>query len=63
MFYRNIFKINVEKNCPQNVVDFCPQKIFKIKDNKVIAENTEKCDMCGVCLEECKKQGKVIDLS
>jgi DNA-directed RNA polymerase subunit D len=58
IFYRNIFDVKVDKDCPKEVVDACPQKIFKLENNRVVAKNPEKCDMCGVCLDICKKLGK-----
>ena len=58
MFYRNIVDVKINKDCPKEIVDFCPQKILKEKDGKVIIEDSLKCDMCEVCVEACKKQGK-----
>ena len=29
MFYRNIVDIKIDKDCPKDVVDVCPQKILK----------------------------------
>ncbi|MFW6233739.1 MAG: DNA-directed RNA polymerase subunit D [Nanoarchaeota archaeon] len=53
MFYRNIFDIKVEKDCPKEIVDKCPKKIFKLKDNKIVTENTQECDLCESCTEYC----------
>lgn len=58
MFYRNIFDVKVEKDCPQEVVEVCPQDIFKSKDGKVVAEDIQRCDMCEACTELCEKKGK-----
>ena len=46
MFYRNIFDIKVEGNCPKEVAEVCPQNILKLKDGKIIVEDSIKCDMC-----------------
>lgn len=58
MFYRNVVDIKIDKDCPQEVVDACPQKILKSRDGRIIAEDNYKCDMCEACVEICKKQGK-----
>lgn len=58
MFYRNVVNIKIDKDCPREVVDACPQKILKSKDERIIAEDNYKCDMCEACVEICKKQGK-----
>jgi len=58
MFYRNIIGIKIDKDCLQKVIKVCPQKILKLKDGRVIAEDEFKCDMCEACVELCKKQGK-----
>ena len=58
MFYRNIIDVKIDKDCPQEVVNVCPKKILRFSDRKVIVEDSVKCDMCEVCIETCKKQGK-----
>ena len=58
MFYRNIIELKIDKDCPQNVVDVCPQKILEMKNGKIIVDDNYKCDMCEICVESCKKQGK-----
>ena len=58
MFYRNLVDIKVEKDCPKEIVDVCPLKILKLKEEKITIEDPEKCDMCEVCVEECEKRGK-----
>ena len=60
MFYRNLVDVNVDGNCPNQVVETCPQNILELKDNKIVvnADKVSKCDMCEACLEACKKQGK-----
>ncbi len=58
MFYRNIVNIKVNKNCPKEVIEVCPQNIFELQGDKVVAKNTERCDMCESCIELCKRKGK-----
>ena len=58
MFYRNVVDVKIDKDCPQEVVNFCPQKILKSENGKIIVEDSSKCDMCEACIEICQKQGK-----
>jgi len=58
IFYRNTFDVKIEKDCPLEIAEVCPQKIIKIKDNKLIVENDIKCDGCELCLEKSQKKGK-----
>jgi len=58
MFYRNILDIKLDKDCPKEVINICPQKIFDLKDGSVKVNDASKCDMCEVCTEFCKKQKK-----
>ncbi len=58
MFYRNIFDIKIDKECPKEVVGVCPQNILKFENGKVIAKDVLKCDICEACLDFCKKQKK-----
>jgi len=58
IFYRNVFNIKIEKDCPLDIAEFCPQKIIKIKDSRLIVDNEIKCDGCELCLEKCQKKGK-----
>ena len=58
MFYRNIFEVKVDKECPKEAVEVCPQDVFKIKDGKVVVEDESKCDMCEACIEFCQKRKK-----
>lgn len=58
IFYRNTFDIKIDKDCPLEIAEVCPQKIFKIKENKIIIEDELKCDGCELCLEKCQKKGK-----
>jgi DNA-directed RNA polymerase subunit D len=58
IFYRNVFDIKLDKNCPKEIVGSCPKNILKLKDGKIIAEENFKCDFCEACVEFCKKNGK-----
>jgi DNA-directed RNA polymerase subunit D len=58
MFYRNFVEIKMDKNCPQEIANVCPQNIFQTKDGKITTNDVHKCDMCEVCTEYCKKVGK-----
>jgi DNA-directed RNA polymerase subunit D len=57
MFYRNIMEVKIEKDCPEDIADFCPQKILATKDKKIVIDE-DKCDGCEICAEECRKRGK-----
>lgn len=58
MFYRNLVKIKIDKDCPKEVVNICPQKIFSLVSEKVSVTDEDKCDMCEACVDLCKKMGK-----
>ena len=58
MFYRNLAKIKIDKDCPKEVVNVCPQKILKNEGGKIFVSNESKCDMCEACSDFCKKNGK-----
>lgn len=58
MFYRNIIEVKAGKDCPKEIVDICSQDIFKIKNDKIIVEESTKCDMCEACTEFCDRKGK-----
>jgi len=58
MFYRNTVDIKIDKDCPKEVINICPKKILKLKNDRVVAEENYKCDVCEACIEACKKQGK-----
>lgn len=58
MFYRDNVKIKIDKDVPKEIVDVCPQKIFKNENDKIVIQGEEKCDMCEACTEFCKKKGK-----
>ena len=58
IFYRNVFEIKLDKNCPKEVVEKCPKNILKLDNGKIIVEDDFKCNSCEVCVEFCKKIGK-----
>jgi DNA-directed RNA polymerase subunit D len=58
LVYRNNIEIKIDKDCPKEVAETCPKGIFEIKDNKVIAKDVLKCDMCEMCTDYCAKIGK-----
>lgn len=58
MFYRNVAEIKLDKNCPQEIVNICPLKIFKSENGKVVVGDSSKCDMCEACVEFCNRQKK-----
>lgn len=51
--YKPIITILKEPKDPQKVVDSCPLKIFKIKDNKLLVDKDVlmKCSLCEACVE------------
>ena len=58
MFYRNIVELNIDKDCIKDVVQVCPKNILKVDGGKVIVTDPDECDICEVCVDLCKKQGK-----
>ncbi len=58
IFYRNVFEVKVDKNCPKEVLGNCPKSLLKLKDGRIIVDDDFKCDSCGACVEFCKKNGK-----
>lgn len=58
IFYRNVFDIKIDKDCPQEVTKACPKGILDLKEGRVTVKDNLKCDMCEACLEICKKQKK-----
>ena len=58
MFYRNAVKIKVDKDCPKEIVNACPQGILRLENGKIIVVDEEKCDMCEACTDFCIKAGK-----
>jgi DNA-directed RNA polymerase subunit D len=58
MFYRNAVKIKLDKDCPKEIVNACPQGILRIENGKVAVVDEDKCDMCEACTDFCIKAGK-----
>jgi DNA-directed RNA polymerase subunit D len=57
MFYRNMIKIKIDKDCPKEIINSCPKGILKA-DGKVSAVDGTECDVCEACIDLCKKMGK-----
>lgn len=60
VYYRNLAKISVDKNCDdcKACIEACPQKILKIEKNKAEIKEIYRCDLCEACVEACKKHEK-----
>jgi len=60
MFYRNLARITIDKNCDdcKKCVEACPQNVLKIEKGKAEVNDIYKCDLCESCVETCKKHGK-----
>ena len=58
IFYRNVFEVKTDKNCPKEVIGSCPKNLLKLKDGRIIVDDDFKCDSCDACIEFCKKNGK-----
>jgi DNA-directed RNA polymerase subunit D len=59
IFYREIFDVKINEDCPLELIDICPKKVFEEKNGKVIVNDNKKCDFCEVCLN---KFGKKINI-
>jgi len=58
MFYRNVFDVKIDKDCPLEVEGICPQKILQSEGGKIVVTKSIKCDSCDACVELCAKKGK-----
>ncbi len=58
MFYRNLIKVKVDKDCPKEVINACPKNVFGLENGKVSVIDENKCDMCEACVDLCRKMGK-----
>jgi len=58
MFYRNLMKVKIDKDCPKEVINICPKKVFGLVAGKVSVIDEDKCDMCEACIDLCKKMGR-----
>lgn len=58
IFYRNIFDVKAEKDCPQGVVEVCPKRVFELQNGRVVVKDAFGCDDCESCIEFGLKQDK-----
>jgi DNA-directed RNA polymerase subunit D len=58
MFYRNMIKVKVDKDCPKEIINSCPVGIFGLEAGKVVVIDENKCDMCEMCVDLARKMGK-----
>ncbi|MAG10959.1 DNA-directed RNA polymerase subunit D [Candidatus Pacearchaeota archaeon] len=58
IFYRDLVKINIDKNCPTEIINKCPKKILRVEGKEVVVKNEEECDICEACVKFCRKKGK-----
>jgi len=58
MFYRNVFDIKMEKDCPSEIAEVCPQNVFSSEGGKISIKNPSECDMCEACVDICRKNKK-----
>ena len=58
MYYRNLVKIDLDKDCAKEIVEVCPQKVFSIDQGKIKIEYPEECDLCEACIEFCERKKK-----
>ncbi len=58
MFYKNAVNIKIDKDCPTEITEVCPLKVFSSSGGKINADNSLACDMCGACLEFSKNKSK-----
>ncbi len=58
MFYRNLIKVKVDKDCPKEIINSCPLGVFGLEDGKVAVIDENKCDMCEMCVDMARKMGK-----
>ncbi|MDD5012107.1 MAG: DNA-directed RNA polymerase subunit D [Candidatus Nanoarchaeia archaeon] len=58
MFYRNLMKVKVDKDCPKEIANACPRGLLNSDGGKITVVDENKCDMCEECIEACRKAGK-----
>ncbi len=58
MFYRNMIKVKVDKDCPKEIINACPKEVFSLEAGKTVIIDESKCDMCEVCVDMARKMGK-----
>lgn len=61
--YKPVIELTDKCNSCKECVEKCPQKIFEIKNNKVVVNknNVFKCHLCNACIDTCKKEGVKIE--
>lgn len=61
--YLPVIKLTDKCNNCKECVEKCPQKIFEIKNNKVVVNknNILKCHLCNACIDICKNEGIKIE--
>ncbi len=58
MFYRNLVNIQVDKDCPKEILEACPKGLIVREGDKTKISDPIACDSCGICVETAKKGGK-----
>jgi DNA-directed RNA polymerase subunit D len=58
IFYRNVVNVNINKDCPKEIVNKCPKGLLKLQGDKIVIEDSLMCDACEICSEECEKNNK-----
>ena len=58
MFYRNMIKVKVDKDCPKEIVNACPLGVLGLEAGKVVVVDENRCDMCEACVDMARKMGK-----
>ncbi|MFW6283670.1 MAG: DNA-directed RNA polymerase subunit D, partial [Minisyncoccales bacterium] len=58
VYFREVFDVKADKDCPIEVIKKCPQNVFEEKAGKVSVRDSLKCDFCEECIDYCKKNKK-----
>jgi DNA-directed RNA polymerase subunit D len=58
MFYRNLVKVKIDKDCPKEILNSCPLGILGLEAGKVTVIDENQCDMCEMCVDMARKIGK-----
>ena len=61
--YKPVIELTNKCNSCGECIEKCPQKIFEMKNNKVVINknNLLKCHLCNACLDVCKREGIKIE--